>query len=72
MNKKAIGNIEGDTSPSKWMSVSQASKELGVHPNTVYRWARGGEIDAVRVKSGWRFKVEVIRELKEFRQLYEL
>lgn len=51
------------------LTVSQAAYVLGVHPNTLRRWADGGKIPVTRLPSGhrrWTREqiVEVNRKLK--------
>jgi excisionase family DNA binding protein len=36
------------------LSISDAAKRLGVHINTLRRWADQGEVKAVRLPSGYR------------------
>src|SRR5512136_1224186 len=38
----------------QWLSLSQAAKELGVHPSTVRAWADHGYIPAQRTQGGHR------------------
>ena len=38
----------------KWLSLTQASELLGVHPTTLRRWADGGEVPHVRTPGGHR------------------
>lgn len=47
------------------MSVNEAAKELGVHPWTLYRWAREGRIPAVKLGRSVRFRVAALREWME-------
>lgn len=37
-----------------FLSVDQAARRLGVHPNTVYRMILGGRLGAVRAGRLWR------------------
>jgi excisionase family DNA binding protein len=47
------------------MQVRAAARELGVHENTLRRWAEAGFIDAVRLPSGVRrFRVDDVNELR--------
>ena len=43
----------GERKPSR-LSISQAARELGVHPETLRRWERDGEILAERTSGGQR------------------
>lgn len=48
------------------MQVRQAARALGVHENTIRRWADRGLIEAVRLPSGVRrFRAEDIERLQE-------
>jgi len=42
------------------MTVKDLSEYLRVHPSTVYKLLRRGEVPAFRVGSDWRFNAEVI------------
>jgi excisionase family DNA binding protein len=42
------------------MTVKELSEYLRVHPSTVYKLLRHGEVPAFRVGSDWRFNAEVI------------
>lgn len=45
------------------LSISEAARRLGVHVNTLRRWADHGDIQAVRLPSGFRrFEPAVIEE----------
>ncbi|KKW26499.1 MAG: resolvase [candidate division Kazan bacterium GW2011_GWB1_52_7] len=43
----------GERKPPK-LSISQAARELGVHPETLRRWERAGELSAERTSGGQR------------------
>ncbi len=47
-------------SMSRVMTVKDLSEYLRVHPSTVYKLLRRGEVPAFRVGSDWRFNAEVI------------
>lgn len=48
------------------LSVSEAAKELEVHPDTVRRYSRRGLIRTFRDFRGWRlFRAEDVKRLKE-------
>lgn len=38
--------------PDRWLSLSDAAREIGVDPSTIHRWAERGEIpaDAMRLR----------------------
>lgn len=42
------------------LSDSQAGKLLGLHPKTVQRLARQGELPAVRIGRYWRFRASAL------------
>ena len=51
------------------MQVRAAARELGVHENTLRRWADAGLIRTVRLPSGIRrFRIQDVAELRE--QMY--
>ena len=47
------------------LTIAEASRELGVHPNTLRRWADAGLIPVTRLPSGYRrWSPEQIEEIK--------
>jgi excisionase family DNA binding protein len=42
------------------LTVKELSHYLKVHPSTVYRLLRDGQLPAFKVGSDWRFNVEAI------------
>jgi excisionase family DNA binding protein len=48
------------TPSHKVMTVEEVSQYLHIHPSTVYRLLRRGEIPAFRIGSDWRFNIEAI------------
>ena len=42
------------------MTVKELSEYLRVHPSTIYKLLRRGELPAFRIGSDWRFNAEVI------------
>jgi excisionase family DNA binding protein len=52
--------IETKYSLPRVMTVKDLSEYLRVHPSTVYKLLRQGELPAFRIGSDWRFNVEVI------------
>ena len=46
--------------PDEIMTVEEVAEYLRVHPSTIYRMLRHGEIPAFRVGSDWRFHRNVI------------
>jgi excisionase family DNA binding protein len=45
---------------SRVMTVKELSDYLKVHPSTVYRQLKRGQLPAFRVGSDWRFNIESI------------
>jgi len=52
--------IETKYSMARVMTVKDLSEYLRVHPSTVYKLLRRGEVPAFRIGSDWRFNAEVI------------
>jgi len=48
------------TDNSRVMTVKELSDYLKVHPSTVYRQLKRGQLPAFKVGSDWRFNVESI------------
>ena len=47
------------------LTIAEASRELGVHQNTLRRWADAGLIPVTRLPSGYRrWSPEQIEEIK--------
>jgi excisionase family DNA binding protein len=44
------------------LSDAEAGKLLGLHPKTVQRLARNGELPAVRIGRYWRYRASVLNE----------
>jgi excisionase family DNA binding protein len=42
------------------MTVEEVSQYLHIHPSTVYRLLKRGEIPAFRIGGDWRFDIETI------------
>ena len=54
----------------KLLTISEAARKLGVHPNTLRGWVDRGLVPAVRLPSGHRrFEPEQIERIK--REMYE-
>ncbi len=49
-----------DNSTRSLMTLQQASKYIGVHEMTLYRWAKKGTIPAIKIGGRWRIKKELI------------
>jgi excisionase family DNA binding protein len=48
------------TLPTRVMTVREASSYLRIHPTTIYKLLRRGELPGFRIGSDWRFNVEEI------------
>ena len=48
----------------RFLTVTEVSELLRVHPRTVYGWARAGKLRAVHIGATWRIPEEAIDELK--------
>jgi excisionase family DNA binding protein len=44
------------------LSDTQAGELLGLHPKTVQRLARNGELPAVRIGRYWRYRASALNE----------
>jgi excisionase family DNA binding protein len=55
---------------SEWIRTPEAAKYLGVHIETVRRWAREGEIPAAKLgnRGGFRFRREDLDKFLERRR----
>lgn len=42
------------------MTVKEISEYLKIHPSTVYKLLRAGDLPAFRIGTDWRFNVEAI------------
>jgi excisionase family DNA binding protein len=48
------------TNQSKLVTVKELSNYLRVHPSTIYRLLKGGELPGIKLGSDWRFNLEAI------------
>ena len=46
--------------PNKIMTVREVSAYLRVHPSTVYRMLKHGQLPAFQIGADWRFNIEAI------------
>ncbi|MFH1338324.1 MAG: helix-turn-helix domain-containing protein [Candidatus Omnitrophota bacterium] len=46
----------------KLLTIEKAAEYLGIHPGTLYRWARAKRIPAVKMGRVWRFRRERLDE----------
>ena len=50
----------------RMLTITEAARELGVHQNTLRRWADAGLIPVTRLPSGYRrWSPEQIEQIKE-------
>jgi len=57
-NREVVREMKNDN--SRVMTVKELSDYLKVHPSTVYRQLKRGQLPAFKVGSDWRFNVESI------------
>ncbi len=46
--------------PTKVLTVKELSSYLRVHPSTIYRLLKKGQLPGFKVGSDWRFNIEAI------------
>lgn len=46
--------------PTKVLTVRELSNYLRVHPSTIYRLLKKGQLPGFKVGSDWRFNIEAI------------
>ena len=46
--------------PAKFLTLKELSIYLRVHPSTIYRLLRQGELPGFKLGSDWRFSLEAI------------
>jgi excisionase family DNA binding protein len=46
--------------PAKFLTLKELSTYLRVHPSTIYRLLRQGELPGFKLGSDWRFSLEAI------------
>lgn len=46
----------------KVFSIKEVANYLGVHPSSVYRMLKRGEITAYKIGSDWKFNLEAIEK----------
>jgi len=61
--------MDGQAQPRQWRTVAQVAAELQVHPESVRRWLRSGEMRGVLLsdKQGWRIEAVEARRFMEDR-----
>ena len=62
-------NQRTEQQPSELLTVSQAARSLGVHPNTVRKWSKQGLLKPYRVgpRGDRRFRRSDVEQLLESR-----
>lgn len=55
-----MAKVEMEHTASKVMTVRELASYLRVHPSTIYRLLKNGQIPGFKVGSDWRFDVETI------------
>ena len=51
---------KNDQFPDRIMTVAELSQYLRVHPSTIYKLLRSGDLPGFKVGSDWRFNTERI------------
>ncbi len=51
--------------PPRFMTVPEVSKYLRLHPGTVYRLVKAGELPGFKIGDSWRFDMERINRWLE-------
>jgi excisionase family DNA binding protein len=46
----------------KVLALKEAAAYLGVHPSTVYRMLKRGELEGYKIGSDWKFNLEDLEE----------
>jgi excisionase family DNA binding protein len=46
--------------PTRLLTVKELSDYLRVHPSTIYRLLKRGDLPGIKLGSDWRFSVEAI------------
>ncbi len=57
--------------PTRLVTVKELSNYLRVHPSTIYRLLKRGDLPALKLGSDWRFSLEAIDRWRQ-RQSDEL
>jgi len=70
ISKQRVGRIlkaqKANAEPPIWLSISAAAAYLGVHPNTLRRWANEGRIECVHLANVRRDRRFARQELDKF------
>jgi excisionase family DNA binding protein len=48
--------------PQKVFGIKEVAQYLGVHPSSVYRMLKRGELTGFKIGSDWRFNLEAIEK----------
>jgi excisionase family DNA binding protein len=57
--------LGGNIAPAQWLDTTGAAAILRIHPKTVGRLARTGELQASRLGRSWRFRQSDLEEFLE-------
>jgi excisionase family DNA binding protein len=55
--------------PSRLLTVKELSDYLRVHPSTIYRLLKRGELPGIRLGSDWRFSIDAIERWRRRQNL---
>jgi excisionase family DNA binding protein len=55
--------------PTRLLTVKELSDYLRVHPSTIYRLLKRGELPGIRLGSDWRFSIEAIEQWRQHQAL---
>ncbi len=58
--EEAMATTESKYTLPRVMTVKELSEYLRVHPSTIYKLLRRGELPGFRIGTDWRFNAEVI------------
>jgi excisionase family DNA binding protein len=51
--------------PTRLLTVKELSSYLRVHPSTIYRLLKRGDLPAIRLGSDWRFSLKAIERWRQ-------
>jgi excisionase family DNA binding protein len=63
--QQKTGTSNMPTSPTRLVTVKELSKYLRVHPSTIYRLLKRGELPGFKLGSDWRFSLDAIDRWRE-------
>ena len=66
LGPKPIHRVDGNNSPfEKLLDSDEAASLLKIHPKTLQKMARNGEIIGVQIGKLWRFRASVLNDWLE-------